>query len=105
MGRKTCYGSTAGRVYAFRVDGVDGAFLGQSFGRQIDSFHKLKAFQDNAKHKVYIDTKRRAALAAVKEWVRENKPSQFLASWFCETPFYRQDSVEMFYLEEEDEQK
>ena len=100
VGRKTCYGSTAGRTYAFRVDGVDGTFLGQCFGRQIDSFHKLKAFQDKAKRKAYVNTKRRAALAAVKEWVKENKPAQFFAVWTSETDFYQEDSVEIFYEEQ-----
>ena len=97
-GRKTCYGSTAGRAYAFRVDGVDGAFLGQIFGRQIDSLHKLKAFQDQANHVTYV----KGSQKAVKEWVKENKPSQFLATWICETPFYREDSIEIFYTKEEE---
>lgn len=96
--------TTSGRSCAFCVDGVDGTFVGKNFGQQIDSLHKLKAFQDTAKCKAYVDTKRRKALAAVKEWVRDNQPSQFFAVWTSETDFYKDDSVEIFYAKEEDEQ-
>ena len=98
---KACYGSTGGRSYAFRVDGVDGAFLGQIFGRQIDALRKLKAFQDQAKHVTYV----KGSQKAVKEWVKENNPDQFLAVWTSETDFYREDSIEIFYTNREDEEQ
>ena len=102
--RKSFYGrTTGGRSCAFRVDGVDGTFMGQKIGRQIDSLRMLKAFQDRAKV-AYVDTKRKKPLSAVKEWVKENKPSQFFAVWTPETDFYHDDSIEIFYLKEDEEQ-
>ena len=102
---KACYGTVDGVSYAFRVDGVDGGdFFGLPFGRRLDTTKKLIAFQDRAKHVEYADAKRKSALQAVKEWVKENKPSQFFAIWTSETDFYHDDSVEIFYAKEEDEQ-
>ena len=70
----------------------------------------LKEFQDNPslfqdeteKHE-YIRTKRRKILPAVKEWVKDTKPSQFFAVWNSETDFYHTDSVEIFYTKEEEQ--
>ena len=103
---KACYGTVEGRTYAFRVDGVDGGeFFGLPFGRRLEAMKKLIKFQDEtAKHVEYVGTKRRKILPAVKEWVRDTKPSQFFAVWNSETDFYQEDSVEIFYLKEEDEQ-
>ena len=36
-------------------------------------------------------------MTAVKEWVKENKPSEFYALWEKESSFYKDDSVEIFF--------
>ena len=100
MRRKSCYGSTGGRSYAFRVDGVDGTFIGKTFGRQLETLRALKAFRDQATHVAHVKGSQRA----VKEWVKENKPSQFFAVWTPETDFYHDDSIEIFYTPQEEEQ-
>jgi len=101
MRRKSCYGSTGGRSYAFRVEGVDGSFFGQIFGRQIDALRALKAFQDRAKHVAYV----KGSQKAVREWVRDNNPDQFLAVWTSETDFYKDDSIKIFYTNREEEEE
>jgi len=90
-----------GVSYAFRVDGVNGTFRGQIFERQIDALSKLKAFQDRAEHVAHF----RGSQKAVKEWVKDNNPSQFFAWWISETDFYHDDSIEIFYTNREDEEQ
>ena len=41
---------------------------------------KLKEFKTNSKS-TRIDAKGKATMTVVKEWVKENKPSEFFASW------------------------
>ena len=99
--KKSFYGrTTSGRSCAFRVDGVDGTFVGKKFGQQLEMLRALKAFQDDAEHVAYV----KGNLRAVKEWVRDNNPSQFFAVWTSETDFYHDDSVEIFYTLREEEQ-
>ena len=98
--RKSFYGrTTSGRSCAFRVDGVDGTFVGKKFGQQIEMLRAIKAFRDRAKHVAYV----KGSLRAVKEWVRDNNPSQFFAVW-TSTDFYLDDSIEIFYTLREEEQ-
>ena len=100
--RKPFYGrTTSGRSCAFRVDGVDGTFVGKNFGRQLEMLRALKAFRDRAEHVAHV----RGSQRAVKAWVKENKPSQFFAVWTPETDFYHDDSVEIFYTQREDEEQ
>ena len=100
--RKSFYGrTTGGRSCAFRVDGVDGTFVGKKFGHQLEMLRALNAFRDRAKHVAYV----KGSLRAVKEWVRDNNPSQFFAVWTSETDFYHDDSVEIFYTKREEEEE
>ena len=100
---KACYGTVDGRTYAFRVDGVDGGeFFCSPFGRRLETMKKLIEFQDETEKHEYIRTKRRKILPAVKEWVKDTKPSQFFAVWNSETDFYHDDSVKIFYTKEEE---
>ena len=102
MRRKSFYGrTTGGRSCAFRVDGVDGTFVGKTFGRQLEMLRALKAFRDRAEHTAYVKGSQRA----VKEWVKDNNPSQFFAWWISETDFYHDDSIEIFYTNREDEEQ
>ena len=101
---KACYGTVDGQTYAFRVEGVDGGDLfGVPFGRRLEAMKKLFEFQDETEKHEYIRTKRRKILPAVKEWVKDTKPSQFFAVWNSETDFYHDDSVKIFYTKEEEQ--
>jgi len=101
--RKAFYGTVGERSYAFRVDGVDGAeFFGLHFVRRIPAFEKLIKFEaETAKHVAYV----KGSQKAVREWVREKKPSQFFAWWISETDFYKDDSIKICYTTKEDEEE
>ena len=100
MRKKSFYGrTTGGRSCAFRVDGVDGTFLGKNFGRQLEMLRALKAFRDRAEHVAHV----RCSQRAVKEWVKDVQPSQFFAVWTSETDFYHDDSIEIFYDKQEEQ--
>ena len=91
--KKASYGTIEDRRYAFCVDGVDGAsFFGQPFGRRIDAMKKLMSFAETAKSG-HAD----ATMKAVREWVKLHEPSQFYAVWRADSPWYKDDSVEIFY--------
>ena len=57
---------------------------------------KLKEFKTNSKS-TRVDAKGKATMTAVKEWVKENKPSEFFASWQKDSSSYKDDSVEIFF--------
>ena len=57
---------------------------------------KLKEFKTNSKS-IRVDAKGKATMTAVKEWVKENKPSEFFASWEKDSSSYKDDSVEIFF--------
>ncbi len=57
---------------------------------------KLKEFKTNSKS-TRIDAKGKATMTVVKEWVKENKPSEFFASWEKDSSSYKDDSVEIFF--------
>ena len=99
--RKAYYGTVEGVSYAFRVNGVDGmSFFGLPYGRRMEVTNKLMAFQYRAKHVGYSDGSQKA----VKEWVKDNQPSQFFAFWRSSGRFYHDDYIEIFYTKEEEEQ-
>ena len=99
---KACYGTVEGVNYAFRVNGVDGSeFFCLPWERRMEAINRLMAFQYRAKHVGYSDGSQRA----VKEWVKDNQPSQFFAVWTSETDIYHDDSVEIFYTTKEDEEQ
>jgi hypothetical protein len=97
-GKKPGYGTADGKSYAVLVDGVDSEFFKAPFGRQIDDLRKIKAFKETAKSG-YAGAKGKSTLAAVKEWVKLNEPTQFYASWKADSSYYKDDSVQIFYTE------
>ena len=104
--RKAFYGTVGESSYAFRVNGVDGAdFFGLPFVRRMAVLDKLIKFEkEQAKHVSYVKGSQRA----VREWVRDNKPSQFFAWWssdvYCYERFYSNGSVKISYTTREEEQ-
>ena len=100
--KKACYGTVEGVNYAFRVNGVDGSeFFGLPWERRMEAINKLMAFQYRAKHVGYSDGSQRA----VKEWVKDNQPSQFFAFWRSDVCFHHNDYIEIFYTKREDEEQ
>ena len=81
---------------AVQINGIENDFLTKPFGQQIDAMKKLKEFKTNAKS-TRVDAKGKPTMAAVKEWVKENKPSEFFASWEKDSSSYKDDSVEIFF--------
>lgn len=84
--------------YAIKVDGVDARFYQRPFGRQLEDQAKIAAFKAKAKT-YHVGAKGRATKAAVKEWLKDKKPSQYYAKWGADSPYYKDDSVEVFYLD------
>ncbi len=99
---KPAFGSSGGFSYAVNVDGIDNEFLNQPFGRQLDSMKKVKEFMGKAK-KGYAGAKGKSTLAAVKDWVKLNQPTQFYAKWKSDSSSYKDDSVEIYYMKEANE--
>lgn len=82
--------------FAIKIDGVDSLFPLMPFGRQINDIQKIKKWKETAK-KDYVDAKGKATLQAVKNWVKDNNPSEFYAKWESDSSSYKDDSVEIFY--------
>jgi hypothetical protein len=91
------FGTAEGFSYAVRLDGTDNDFLKLPFGRQLDGHRAAKQFQETAQT-AYVGCKGRSSLAAVRAWVRENKPAQFFARWKADSPTWKDDSVEISYM-------
>ena len=62
------------------VPGVDSHYFHKPLGRQLADIQAIKAFKDTAKT-YHIGTKHHASLSKVKQWLKENKPSAWYASW------------------------
>ena len=87
---------TKNKNYAVQINGIENDFPSKPFGQQIDAMKKLKEFKTNSKS-TRVDAKGKATMSAVKEWVKENKPSEFFASWEKDSSSYKDDSVEIFF--------
>ena len=94
---KVVFGNDGKFNYAVRVDGVNGEFFKQPFGRQLDDMKKIKEFMGSAK-RTHVDCKGVATLASVKKFVKTFKPEQLFAKWTKDSRDYKTDSVEMFYI-------
>lgn len=68
------------KFVAVKIPGVNPLFHKEPFGRQLDDHAKIKNWKESARH-TYLGTKGKAALAAVKEWIKDVKPREFYAVW------------------------
>ena len=82
--------------YAVQINNIDNDYPSMPFGRQIEYRTKIKDFKDTAK-KTRVDAKGKGTMPSVKAWVKDNKPSEFWASWPKDSSSYKDDSVEIFY--------
>jgi len=98
-GPKPSFGNAEGDSYAVLVSGLDSNdFYKQPFGRQLGDLRKIQEFMKTAK-KGYVGAKGKSTMASVKLWVKENKPSQFYAKWKSDSSSYKDDSVEIYYVD------
>lgn len=79
---KPFIGTVGKKNYAIMInslpDGND--FVTQNFGQQINSMKVVKDWKESAK-KDYVGSKGKPTLSSVKNWIKENKPTEFYASW------------------------
>lgn len=88
--------------YAIKINGVDGERLaGGNFGETITLNKMMKKAKESGNEfkKEHIDAKGKGTLPAVKTWLKEKKPSQFYAKWQKDSSSYKDDSVEIKYLD------
>lgn len=97
---KATFAKTRDFTYAYKVDGITPGFHTAPFGRQLDDLKKARTFMESAKS-YHVGAKHRSTLAAVREWVKEHKPSQFYAKWTSDSDNYKDDSVQIFYIDED----
>jgi hypothetical protein len=88
----------AGKNYAVKVDGVNPRYYQQIFGRQLDDLKRINAFKLKAKS-YHVGSKGKATLSAVRTWLKEQKPSQYFAVWTSDSSNYKDDCVEVWYLD------
>ena len=82
------------------VESVTPGFHQKSFGQSLDDYRLIDRFRKDPKTKsCHVGAKRRSTLAAVKEWVKDRKPSQFWARWQSDSNHFKHDCVEIFYQE------
>lgn len=86
-------------IYKFKnIPGVKQRFESR-FGEHIEGMRILRAYQDTAKCG-WLDTKRRAVSTALKEFIRDYKPTSYLMIYQEQTSFWKDDSIEIWYMEE-----
>lgn len=87
------------RTWVVKVDGLERQdFLSLPLGRQLDDARKVQAFKAQAKS-THVGAKHKATFATVKEWIKMMNPSQFYANWQSDSPTYKDDSVEIWYMD------
>ena len=92
------FGKHDGFSYAVKIDGLSSNdFWKRGFGAMVDEADTLRDFRSRAK-KGYADAKGKDTLRSVRAWVKQNRPSQFYARWKSDSPMYKDDSVEIYYI-------
>ena len=90
------FGSDSEFSYAVKINGIDNKFPTMSFGRALPYIRQAKEFEKSAKSDE-VNAKGKSTLAAVKSWVKDNKPSEFFAKWRKDSKFYKDDGVTIYY--------
>jgi len=93
---KTTIKQCGGTNYAYKVEGVNTDFHTMPFGRQLDDMRKIREFMEGATS-YHVGCKGKASLSAVRQWIKERKPTQFYAKWRADSANWKDDSVEIFY--------
>ncbi len=96
MSNKPSFGKSDGNNYAVCIADIDNDYYTQPFGRSLDARRIARDFIASANVDV-VGAKGKATLAAIKAWVRDNKPSQFHAQWRADSANYKDDCVTIYY--------
>lgn len=83
--------------YATNLDGFR-LIHTQTFS--IEAKKLVEAFKEKSTA-TYIDCKGKSTIGCVKRWVKENKPKVYFAEWLKDTPYHKEDSVKIHYIEVE----
>lgn len=89
-------GKSEGFNYVVKVNGIDNSFPTKIFGHTLEDRRKLAEWKKDAMTH-WVGAKHKATLAAVKKWIKEAQPSEYYTSWRMDSPFYKDDCVEVFY--------
>ena len=95
---RTIYAKKGDRSYAFRLVLNNNDFYNLPFGRQLTDLRIIEMYIKKA-NTTHINCKGKAILASVKNWVKETKPYSFYCSWQTETSFYKDDVVQVYYIQ------
>jgi hypothetical protein len=68
------------KFVAVKIPGVNPLFHKEPFGRQLDDHAKIKNWKESAR-RTTLGAKGKAALATVKEWIKDVKPREYYAVW------------------------
>jgi hypothetical protein len=83
--------------YAFKIEGIPSTATIDQLNN-INKYAKVVyAFTKEAKV-TRADAKGKATVQSVKNWVKLYEPTQFYARWKKDTEFYKDDSVEVYYV-------
>ena len=80
------------------IPGVKPGFENR-FAHHIEGMRILRQYQSTAKHS-WLDTKRRAVSTALKEFIRDYKPTSYLMIYQEQTSFWKDDCIKIWYMEE-----
>jgi len=96
---KPSYGSFEDKNYVVKINKLSSNdFYSQPFGRSMADRKLVKSFIEDSETKTtHIDAKGKSTLSSVKLWIKENKPSEFYATWKKDSSNYKDDSVKLFY--------
>ena len=97
--RKAIFGNAEGRSYAVKIDSLDSNdFFKRSFGQQLNDLRRVTAFTHDEEVKVtWVSVKGKASMSGLKAWIKMVNPSEFYANWKQDSPYYKDDSLEVFY--------
>lgn len=66
---------------------------------RMDALMIMRTYKENAKH-IWLNTKHRSVSTALREFIRDYKPESYLLIYQEQTRFYKDDSIEIWYMEE-----
>jgi hypothetical protein len=96
---KPFFGTIEKVNYCVNVNGVpDGnTFPTLPFGRSLDAKRFMKTWVEGAKT-AHVDCKGKPTMSTVKQWIKDNKPSEFYAQWRADSKYdWKDDSVKICY--------
>ena len=96
---KASYGDSEGYSYAVQINTLsNNEYFKLPFGRAMSDMNLVNVWLKSEGIKTFnIDSKGKPTMKSVKEWVKQNKPTEFYARWKKDSSSYKDDSVEINY--------